>query len=198
VYWGLKLLQCNPYHAPGLETTHLIMIQSKKCHKSPACSSTVPFVITHVPLDLRPNTSLSITIGILPRVQSVQEASLLRASSSGGGVVVVVVVVSSSSCSASGTGSRSSKPAVNSSWLSLESVIALLAAGEATSLLFEVSHADGWEGGSGVVLGFIDVGLVDGDGGVYYGGLDSLFLNDGLNGLVNVVVNMLAGNDGSN
>jgi len=154
--------------------------------------------------DLFVDTSLSVMIRILHGVQSVQEASLLGASGSGGGVVVVVTISVAgrgtgcgSSCSASGTGSRSSKPAVNSSWLSLESVVTFLASGEASSLLFEVGHADGWEGGGGVVLSFVDVGFVDGNGGVDNGGLDGLLLDNGLDGLVYVVVDMLAGNDGS-
>jgi hypothetical protein len=51
---------------------------------------------------------------------------------------------------------------------------------------FEFGHGDGWEGGGGVVLGFVVVDFVDGDGGVDDGGLDGFFLDDGLDGSANV------------
>jgi hypothetical protein len=48
-----------------------------------------------------------------------------------------------------------------------------------------------------VVLGFILVDFVDGDGGVHDGWLDGLLLHDGLDGLVDVVVDVLASDGGS-
>lgn len=96
---------------------------------------------------------------------------------------------SASSSAAQGTANRA--------WLTLEAIIALFAAGEDTTLLLEVGHADSWKSGGGVVLGSVVVNLVDGDGGVDDSRLDDLLLDDGLDGLVDVVVDVLAGNDGS-
>lgn len=48
-----------------------------------------------------------------------------------------------------------------------------------------------------MVLGSVVVNLVDGDGGVGDSRLDGLLLNDRLDHLVNVVVTVLASNDGS-
>lgn len=58
--------------------------------------------------------------------------------------------------------------------LALEAVVALLAAGEDAALVLEVGHADGWEGGGGVVLGGVVVDLVDWHGGVHDMRLDGL------------------------
>jgi len=71
-----------------------------------------------------------------------------------------------------GTGATEST--TNRARLALETVEALLAASEDTTLLLEVGHADSRKGRSGVVLSSVVVDLVDGDGGVDNGGLDGL------------------------
>jgi len=78
-----------------------------------------------------------------------------------------------------------------------EAVLALLAAGEGTTLCLELSHGDGGKSRSGVVLGGVVVDLVNGDGGVGDVRLNGLLLDHGLDGLVDVVVLVLACNDGS-
>jgi len=74
-------------------------------------------------------------------------------------------------------------------------VSTLLTAAQGTTLALEFRHGDWGEGRGGVVLGLILVHLVNGDGGVDDGGLDNLFLDDGLDSLVNVMVDVLACND---
>lgn len=64
--------------------------------------------------------------------------------------------------------------------LAAKGVGALLAPRERAALALELVHGDGGEGGGGVMLGFVLVHLVDGDGGVDDGGLDGLLLDDGL------------------
>jgi len=76
--------------------------------------------------------------------------------------------------------------------LTLEAVIALLASAQDTALLLKVGHADSGKGRCGVVLGCVVVNLVDGDSGVDNVLLDGLLLNNGLDGLVDVVVDVLA------
>jgi len=79
--------------------------------------------------------------------------------------------------------------------LALEGVGSLLAAVERAVLVLELVHGDGGEGGCGVVLCFVVVDFVDGDCGVDDGGLNGLFLDDGLDCLMDVVVNMLSCNN---
>ena len=85
----------------------------------------------------------------------------------------------------------------NSSWLAFEAVMSFLATGQASTLLLEVGHANGWESGSSVVLGLIVVSLVDWDGGVNHRWLNGLLLDDGLDGLVHMVVDVLPSDDRS-
>lgn len=86
-----------------------------------------------------------------------------------------------------------SKSSANRSWLAVERISALLTSSESTALLPELGHGDGREGGGSVVLGFVLVDLVDRDGGVNNGWLDGLLFDDGLDVLVDVVVNVLPG-----
>ena len=91
-------------------------------------------------------------------------------------VVVTVVVARARELrldSADGTGATEST--ANGARLALETVEALLATSEDTTLLLEVGHADSGKGRGGVVLGSVVVNLVDGDGGVDNGGLDCLW-----------------------
>ena len=77
--------------------------------------------------------------------------------------------------------------AANAAWLTLEAVVALLTTGQDTALLLEVGHADGGQGGSGVVLGRVVVHLVDGDGGV-----DDVWL-DGFCRIISIRIFILSG-----
>lgn len=114
-------------------------------------------------------------------------------------VSVVVVFVSTFSLSqGSGTmGTVATKSTTNRLWLAHESIGTLLASSKGSSLSSELVHADSWEGGSSVVLSLVLVNLVDWDGGVDDGWLDSLLLDNWLNCLVDVVVNVLTSNGGT-
>jgi hypothetical protein len=94
-------------------------------------------------------------------------------------------------------GASTSESSTNSLWLAAESIRALLAAGEGTSLALELIHGDGRESGSSVVLSLVLVNLMDWDGGVDDRWLDSLLLDDWLDRLVDVVVDVLACNVGT-
>jgi hypothetical protein len=69
----------------------------------------------------------------------------------------------------------------------LELVITLLAAAEDTTLGLELVHGHGWQSGALVVCSSVVVNLVDGDGGVDDVGLDDLLVDNGLDGLVDVL-----------
>jgi hypothetical protein len=93
-------------------------------------------------------------------------------------------------------GTSSSDCTTNRLWLAGKSITALLTATELSPLALELVQSDGWELSSSVVLSFILVNLVDGDGGVDDGWLDSLPLDDWLDVLVYVMVDVLTGNGG--
>jgi hypothetical protein len=99
--------------------------------------------------------------------------------------------------SAGETGARG-VGATNSAGLTLEAVVTLLAASQDTTLLLEVGHRDGRKSRGAVVLGSVVVNLVDGDGGVDNVGLDGLLVDNGLDGLVDVVVDVLTTDGGGN
>lgn len=86
--------------------------------------------------------------------------------------------------------------AANVLGLALEAVVALATSAENTTLLLELGHGHGRKLRGLVVSGSVVVDLVDGDGGVDHVGLDGLLVDDGLDGLVDVVVDVLAA-DGS-
>ena len=67
-----------------------------------------------------------------------------------------------------GTSGRrpSSQSTANTSWLTLKSIIALFTAGQTSTLLLEVSHADSGQSRCRVVLRFVVVNLMDGNSGV--------------------------------
>jgi hypothetical protein len=90
-----------------------------------------------------------------------------------------------------------SECSTNRSWLASERIGALLTTLERSSLCSELVHGDRWKRGSGVVLGLILVDFVDWNGGVHDGWLDSLLLDDWLDGLMDVVVDVLASDGGS-
>jgi hypothetical protein len=79
----------------------------------------------------------------------------------------------------------------------LESIIALLAAGKSSTLVLELVHGHGRKSSGAVVGGLVVVNLVDGNGGVNNVGLDGLLLDDRLDSLVDVVVNVLTANGSS-
>ena len=75
--------------------------------------------------------------------------------------------------------------------------MSLFATSQVSTLLLEVGHADGWESRGSVVLGLVVVSLVNRDGGMYYRRLNSLLLDNGLDGLMHMVVNVLPSHDRS-
>jgi hypothetical protein len=113
------------------------------------------------------------------------------------GVGMVVGGVGASQTSASKT-SAGGVRATDGAGLTLESIVTLLTTSQDTTLLLEVGHADSGEGRGAVVLSGIVVNLVDGDGGVDNVGLNRLLVDNGLDGLVDVVVDVLAANRGGN
>jgi len=94
------------------------------------------------------------------------------------------------------TGTSSSEGTANSLWLTGESITSLFASGQSTALALELVHGDRGQLGGCVVLGLILVDFVDRDSGVNNGRLNCLLLDDGLNILMDVVVDMLACNGG--
>merc|ERR1712071_524928 len=84
----------------------------------------------------------------------------------------------------------------NGPGFTLKPIVTLLAASEYTTLFLEPGHADGGKSRSGVDLSGVMVDFVDRDSGVDDGSLDGFALHNGLDGLVDVVVDVLAGNDG--
>jgi hypothetical protein len=80
--------------------------------------------------------------------------------------------------------------------LALEVVVALVAAVEQAALGLPVGHVDGGQRRGLVVLGLVVVRLVDRDGGVDDVRLDGLLVDYGLDGLVEMVVNMLSLDNG--
>ena len=124
------------------------------------------------------------TSGVDAGVKLVLESAGGATGGSSGIMVTAVTVVASGPGQASGASSaRPSKSAANCSWLTLETVVTLLAAGQAPALLLEVGHAHGGESGGCVVLRLVVVDFVDRDGGVDDRWLDSLLLDDWLDSL---------------
>jgi len=78
-------------------------------------------------------------------------------------------------------------------WAAVEPIMTLLTTGERTTLLLELVHAHSGEGGGSMVLGSVVMNLMDWNSRMDDVRLDSLLLNDRLNGLVHMVVHMLAG-----
>jgi len=81
--------------------------------------------------------------------------------------------------------------------LTLEGIEAFLTAAQDAATLLVFSHVDWGKSGGSMVLGSIVVSFVDRNSGVDNIWLNSFFMNYRLNGLVQVVVHMLALNDGS-
>jgi len=146
------------------------------------------------------DTLLSITISILEWIDLLEKRWL----GSVGGVsgIVVVVEVAGTVC---GGGSRRStihsrtnsaivQTLGNVLWFTLESLGTIVDTVKSTTLLLEFIHAYSWKSRGSVVLWLIVVNLVHGNSGVHNGWLDSLLLNDRLDGLVDMVMMMLTGN----
>lgn len=169
------------------------------------------------------HASLAVTVGVLLGVELVHQGGLASlgvnlgltavasAGGASGGVVVTSFKVSltladtltkslaAGSAGASETGaSGGSVGAANSAGLTLEAIVALLTASQDTTLLLKVGHGDGRKGRGGVVLSSVVVNLVDRDGGVDNVRLDGLLVDDGLDGLVDVVVDVLTADGGCN
>lgn len=88
--------------------------------------------------------------------------------------------------------------ATNSAGLTLEAVVTLLAASQDTTLLLKVGHGDGGKSRGSVVLGGVVVNLVDGDSRVDNMRLNGLLVDNRLDGLVDVVVDVLTADGGCN
>jgi len=129
------------------------------------------------------------------------------ADSGAGGVVsaasvtVVVGTISlgdgggaSSAATTEGVVAGAAEGLVNWAWCTGELISALLAAAEVSARSLELAHGHGRKLGDGVELGLVVVNLMHWDSGVDNGWLDNLFLNDWLDGLVDVVVDVLASN----
>lgn len=106
--------------------------------------------------------------------------------------VVVVLLVHKSLGASKNTGTSD---ALGST---LKLVVALLTTMEGSTRGLELLHGHGRQRGSLMVSGLVVVDLVDWDGGVDHVWLDSLLLDYRLDGLVDVVVNVLSTNGGSN
>jgi len=81
--------------------------------------------------------------------------------------------------------------------LALKAVVAFLAAAEHTALLLELRHVDRRQFGSRVEFGRLVMDLVDRDSGVDDVGLDRLLVDYRLDGLVDMMMDVLSGNSGS-
>lgn len=137
------------------------------------------------------NTSTSV------RVRTIECTVVCTSVSASVSASVVTVDTFSLSQGGSTSGAIASKSTTNRLWLALESISALLTSSEGASLGSELAHADSGESSGSVVLSLVLMNLVDWDGGVDNGWLDSLLLDDWLNGLMDVVVNMLTSNGGA-
>lgn len=80
--------------------------------------------------------------------------------------------------------------------IALEMIDTLSAASEGATMALELAQADGREGRRGMYSGRLLVHFVNGDRGVNHRGLDDLLLDYWLNGLVDVMMDMLADNSG--
>jgi len=78
--------------------------------------------------------------------------------------------------------------------LSAELIDTLVSTSQSSTLLLEVGHAYCWQGRSLMMLSGVVVDLVNGNSCVMNVGFDRLLVNDRLDGLVYVVVDVLAGN----
>jgi len=76
-------------------------------------------------------------------------------------------------------------------WAAVEAIVTLLTTGERAALVLELVHAHGRKSGSSMMLGSVVVNLMDWNSRVNDMRLNSLFLNNRLNGFVHVVVHML-------
>lgn len=132
----------------------------------------------------RAHTARSITAGVDARIKLVFQVGCAIARAGAAAIIaragVVTCVVAGATRHARG---RTSQSTTNSFWLTLEAIIALLATGKATTLLLEIGHADSRKGRCRVMLGLILMDLVDRDGGVDNRWLNSLLLDDRLDGL---------------
>ena len=79
----------------------------------------------------------------------------------------------------------------------LEGIVALLATGKSSTLRLELLHGHGRKSSGAVVSGLVVVNLVDRNGGVNNVGLNGLLLENRLDGLVDVVVDVLTADSSS-
>jgi hypothetical protein len=106
----------------------------------------------------------------------------------------VVVVVSRSLANSTKATSCASTNVLRNT---LEGVVSLFAAGQSSTLVLKLIHGHGRKGCGAVVCSLVVVNLVNRNGGVNNVRLDSLLLDDRLDGLVDVVVDVLTTNGSS-
>src|SRR4051812_17518319 len=140
-------------------------------------------------------SSLSIMVGIRLWVQLIHQTRLLS-------VDIMAIVTSMTmfpitiSQRRSASGTVAPKNTTCGFRFATEGIGAFFTTRDRSALALELIHGDGRELGGGMVLGFVLVNLVYGNGGVDDGWLNGLLLNDGLDVLVDVVVHMLSCDSG--
>lgn len=152
-------------------------------------------------------TSLAISASVHHRVHLVQERRIrlglglglpaLVVTGAGAGAPVVLVgaqlrILVVAGIALAGLALHVRQGSTNVFRLALESVVALATTTKDTALLLELSEGHCGKLRSPVVGGGVVVDLVNGDSFVHDIGLDSLLVDDGLNGLVDVVMYMLS------
>jgi len=136
------------------------------------------------------NTSVVVTIGRVSGVTETRRAGVVE-------VTVLVVLSSGVVAVMDRTETCSSCATSNVLGYTLKLIVTLLASGQGTALRLELAHGHRWQSSGLVVSGSVVVDLMDGDSGVDDVGLDGLLLDNRLNGLVDVMMNVLAANGGS-
>ncbi len=80
-------------------------------------------------------------------------------------------------------GRAASKSTAHGAWFTLEAIVTLLTPRQGSTLLLKVGHANGGQGRCGMMFCLIVMNLMNWDSGVHHGWLDSLLLDNWLNGL---------------
>lgn len=104
-------------------------------------------------------------------------------------VVVVTVTLTLTDGTKAASGART-----NVLGNAIECIVTLLTTSESSTLVLELIHGHSWQGGGAVVRSLVMMNLVDRHSSVDNVGLDSLLLDYRLNGLMDMVVNVLTTN----
>jgi len=128
-------------------------------------------------------------------VVAVNRVASLQVTVAGVAVGVVGLVREALACNKTSSDASSATNVLGDTF---ELIVALLTSSKSSTLGLELLHGHGRQS-SGVMVGrLVMMNLMDGDGGVDYVGLDGLLLDYGLDGLVDVVVDVLSANSGGN